>query len=127
VNRHLKRRLIDTSLATPEEAAHGVRERLRSRARYGGADLLSEDWDEEDDEGEDVLTPRTRAVLHLALQKLSDQAWQEVSTLGDQPLQRAFDGVFGSLPRVTWHLGPVRSRDHVAGWRLRSQMTAPRS
>jgi hypothetical protein len=24
-------------------------------------------------------------------------------------------------------LGPVRSRDHVVGWRLRSQMIAPRS
>jgi hypothetical protein len=87
VNRYPKRRLIDTSLAAPEEAAHGVRERLRSRARYGGTDLLSEDWDEEGDEGEDVLTARTRAVLHLALQELSDQARQEVAALGDQPVQ----------------------------------------
>ncbi|MEU8034880.1 hypothetical protein AB0C13_41335, partial [Streptomyces sp. NPDC049099] len=71
--------IIDTSLAAPEEAAHRVRAKLRSRARYGGADLLSEDWDEEDDEGEEVLTARTRAVLHLALQQLSGQAWQEVS------------------------------------------------
>ncbi|WP_406723583.1 hypothetical protein WJ438_01290 [Streptomyces sp. GD-15H] len=93
--------IIDTSLAAPEEAAHRVREHLRSRARYGGADPLSEDWDEEDDDGE-VLTARTRAVLHLALQELSDQAWQEVSTLGDQPIQRGADGLFGSLPRVTW-------------------------
>lgn len=33
--------IIDTSLAAPEEAAHRVREHLRSRARYGGADLLA--------------------------------------------------------------------------------------
>ncbi|RZB19583.1 hypothetical protein StrepF001_12645 [Streptomyces sp. F001] len=95
--------IIDTSLAAPEEAAHRVREHLRSRARYGGADPLSEDWDEDDDEGEEVLTARTRAVLHLALQELSDQAWQEVSTLGDQPAERSAGGLFGSLPRVTWH------------------------
>jgi hypothetical protein len=94
--------IIDTSLAAPEEAAHRVREHLRSRARYGGADPLNDDWDEEDEDGE-VLTARTRAVLHLALQELSDQAWQEVSTLGDQPLQRSAGGLFGSLPRVTWH------------------------
>ncbi|MER6739142.1 hypothetical protein, partial [Streptomyces puniciscabiei] len=95
--------IIDTSLAAPEEAAHRVRAQLRSRARYGGADPFSEDWDEEDDEGEEVLTARTRAVLHLALQQLSDQAWQEVSALGDEPAQRSAGGVFGSLPRVTWN------------------------
>ncbi|MFH9968573.1 hypothetical protein ACH4PR_46010 [Streptomyces mirabilis] len=101
--------IIDTSLAAPEEAAHRVREHLRSRARYDGADPLSEDWDEEDDEGEEVLTARTRAVLHLALRELSDQAWQEVSTLGDQPAQRSAGGLFGSLPRLTWHQdGPWR-------------------
>ncbi|MBC2868610.1 hypothetical protein [Streptomyces mexicanus] len=94
--------IIDTALAAPEQATHRVREHLRSRARYGGADPLSEDWDEED-EGEEILTPRTRAVLHLALQQLSDQAWQEVATLGDQPAQRTAGGLFGSLPRVTWH------------------------
>ncbi|MFF0465680.1 hypothetical protein [Streptomyces mexicanus] len=94
--------IIDTSLAAPEEATHRVREHLRSRARYGGADPLSEDWDEDDDEGEEILTPRTRAVLCLALQQLSAQAWQEVATLGDQPAQRTAGGLFGSLPRVTW-------------------------
>ncbi|GGX58626.1 hypothetical protein [Streptomyces chartreusis] len=94
--------IIDTSLAAPEEAGHRVREHLRSRARYGGSDYLSENWDEEDDEGEEVLTPRTRAVLHLALRELSDQAWQEVSTLGDQPVKRDAGTLFSSLPRVTW-------------------------
>ncbi|MEU5632224.1 hypothetical protein ACH47C_23945 [Streptomyces rishiriensis] len=95
--------IIDTSLAAPEEAAHRVREHLRSRARYGGADPRSDNWDEEDEEGDEVLTARTREVLRLALQELSDQAWQEVSALGDQPLQRGAGGLFGSLPRVTWH------------------------
>ncbi|MFF3878960.1 hypothetical protein [Streptomyces sp. NPDC001978] len=101
--------IIDTSLAAPEEAAHRVREYLRSRARYGGADPWSDDWDEDDEEGNEVLTARTRAVLHLALQELSDQAWQEVSALGDQPLPPGAGGLFGSLPRVTWHQdGPWR-------------------
>lgn len=40
--------IIDTSLAAPEESAHRVREHLRSRARYGGADPCSDDWDEEE-------------------------------------------------------------------------------
>jgi len=101
--------IIDTALAAPEEAAHRVREHLRSHARYGGTDPLSEEWDEDDDEGETILSTRTRAVLHLALQQLSDQAWQEVSTLADRPVRRAAGGVFGSLPRVTWRQdGPWR-------------------
>jgi len=95
--------IIDTSLAAPEQAAHRVREYLRSRARYGGADPLGEDWAEGDDEGEEVLTARTRAVLHLALRELSDKAWQEVSALGDEPAERNGGGLFGSLPRVTWY------------------------
>ncbi|MFF5188772.1 hypothetical protein ACFY30_34240 [Streptomyces sp. NPDC000345] len=94
--------IIDTSLAAPEEAAHRVREHLRSRARYGGADPWCDDWDEEYEEEVEVLTARTRAVLHLALRELSDEAWQEVPALGDQPLQREAGGVFGSLPRGTW-------------------------
>ncbi|MGW1562873.1 hypothetical protein ACWCQ1_41185 [Streptomyces sp. NPDC002144] len=96
--------IIDTSLAAPEEAAHRVRDHLRSSARYGGADPFSEDWDEDDDEeGEEVLTARTRAVLQLALQQLSEQAWQEVAALGDQPVERNAGGLFGALPRLTWH------------------------
>ncbi|GGK62174.1 hypothetical protein [Streptomyces flaveus] len=65
--------IVDTALASPEEAAHRVRERLRDRARYGGSDPWNEDfedWDEEGEEGEEVLTARTRAVLRLALQDL---------------------------------------------------------
>ncbi|MGW4982575.1 hypothetical protein [Streptomyces mirabilis] len=95
--------IIDTSIAAPEEAGHRVSEHLRHRARYGEAGPLSEDWCEEDDEGEEVLTARTRAVLHLALRELADQAWQEVSALGEQPAARSTGGLFGSLPRVTWH------------------------
>ncbi|MFF7887826.1 hypothetical protein ACH40F_41130 [Streptomyces sp. NPDC020794] len=97
--------IIDTSLAAPEEAAHRVSEHLRHRARYGEAAPFSEDWCEEDDEGEEVLTARTRAVLHLALRELADQAWQEVSAVGEQPAARSSGGLFGSLPRVTWHQG----------------------
>ncbi|WP_179382008.1 hypothetical protein [Streptomyces sp. SA15] len=92
--------IIDPALAAPEEAAHRVRERLRDRARYEGSDPVSEDWDE-DEEGGDVLTPRTRAVLRLALQDLSDQAWEEAAALGDEPLPRGAGGLFGSLPPVT--------------------------
>ncbi|WP_309030742.1 hypothetical protein [Streptomyces alfalfae] len=95
--------IIDTSLAAPEEAAHRVRHHLRSRARYGDGPL-GEDWDEECDEGEEVLTARTRAVLHLALRELAEQAWKEADTLGEQPAQRSAGGLFGSLPRLTWHL-----------------------
>ncbi|MET8039044.1 hypothetical protein [Streptomyces sp. NPDC005345] len=92
--------IIDTSLAAPEEAAQRVSARLRSHARYGGSDPWTEDWDE-DEEVEEVLTARTRAVLHLALKELADEAWMEVSTLGDQPAQRS-SSVVGSMPRVTW-------------------------
>ncbi|MER5719615.1 hypothetical protein [Streptomyces sp. NPDC002132] len=47
-------------------------------------------------------TCRAYASSGLALQELSDEAWQEVPALGDQLLQREAGGVFGSLPRVTW-------------------------
>ncbi|MEU1535533.1 hypothetical protein [Streptomyces fagopyri] len=94
--------IIDTSLAAPEEAARRVAEHLLYSARHGDIDPLDEDRDE-DDEGEEVLTARTRAVLHLALRELADQAWQEVSVLGKQPAARSGGGLFGGLPRVTWH------------------------
>ncbi|MDQ1022649.1 hypothetical protein QF035_000231 [Streptomyces umbrinus] len=113
--------IIDTALAAPEEAAHRVRERLRDRARYGGSDPWNEDWDEdaEGDEGEEVLTARTRAVLRLALQDLSDQAWEEAAALGDEPLPRGAGGLFGSLPPVTlrqdgtWRRNMARSFDDL--------------
>lgn len=99
--------IIDTSLAAPEEAAHRVSARLRSHARYGASDPWTEDWDEDDEEGEEVLTARTRTVLHLAPLELADEAWKEVSTLEDRPAQRTSGGVFGSLPRVTWRQGTM--------------------
>ncbi|MGW1758704.1 hypothetical protein [Streptomyces mirabilis] len=93
--------IIDTALAAPEEAAHRVRERLRSRARYGGADPWNEDWDGKEEEAEEILTARTRTVLRLALEELAGQAWSEAAALGDKPLHRGAGGVFGALPPVT--------------------------
>ncbi len=115
--------IIDTALASPEEATHCVRERLRDRARYGGSDPWNEDfedWDEEGEEAEEVLTARTRAVLRLALQDLSDQAWEETVALGDEPLPRGAGGLFGSLPPVTlrqdgtWRRNMARAFDDLA-------------
>ncbi|MER5696150.1 hypothetical protein ACWDBO_29690 [Streptomyces mirabilis] len=112
--------IIDTALAAPEEAAHRVQERLRSRARYGGADPWSEDWDGEEEEEEEVLTARTRTVLRLALEELAGQAWSEATALGDKPLHRGAGGVFGALPPVSlrqdgnWRRQMARSFDDLA-------------
>ncbi|MEU9280318.1 hypothetical protein [Streptomyces sp. NPDC048341] len=124
--------IVDTALAAPEEAAHRVRERLRTRARYGGADPWSKDWEEEDEADGEVLTARTAAVLRLALQELSDQAWQEVTELGDEPLRRGADGLFGALPPVTlrqgraWRRQMARAFDDLAA-DLASTEVEPRS
>ncbi|GHE51143.1 hypothetical protein [Streptomyces capitiformicae] len=115
--------IIDTALAAPEEAAHRVQERLRTRARYGGADPFSDDWDEDEEGGEEdggILTARTRIVLLLALQDLSDQAWEEAAALGDEPLPRGAGGLFGALPPVTlrqdatWRRHMARTFDDLA-------------
>jgi hypothetical protein len=112
--------IIDTALAAPEEAAHRVQERLRSRARYGGADPWNEDWAGEEEEGEEVLTARTQTVLRLALEELSGQAWSEAAALGDKPLHRGAGGVFGALPPVTlrqdgnWRRQMARAFDDLA-------------
>lgn len=96
--------IIDNTLAAPEQAAHRVRESLRLRARHSGAEPWNEnleDWEgDEDDDG--VLTPRTAAVLRLALKELSKEAWQEAAALGDEPLRRGAGGLFGALPPVTF-------------------------
>ncbi|MFC5148935.1 hypothetical protein [Streptomyces aureoversilis] len=105
--------IIDNTLAAPEQAAHRVRENLRLRARYGGAEPWNEDvgdWeDDEDDDG--ILTPRTVAVLRLALNELSNEAWQEAAALGDEPLQRGAGGLFGKLPPVTFRQGSAWRRE----------------
>lgn len=94
-------RIIDTNLAAPREAADSVHERLRYRARH------LDPWNDEDDEDEagegEALTARTAAVLRLALQELGTRAWQEATALGDEPLPRTAEGVFGSLPPITLH------------------------
>ncbi|MGW0950012.1 hypothetical protein ACWD4O_46880 [Streptomyces sp. NPDC002623] len=62
-----------------------------------------------------------------------DQTWQEVSTLGDQPAQRSTGGLFGSLPRVTWHQDGLwrrqmaRSFDDLAADCSSSAEVEPRS
>ncbi|MEV0965497.1 hypothetical protein AB0J25_23450 [Streptomyces sp. NPDC049910] len=104
--------VIDTALAAPEEAAHRVRLRLASRARYGH---LDEDADWDDEEEFEVLAPRTAAVLRQALQDLSQQAWQEVAALGDEPLRRGAGGLFGASRRSPlaqgndWHRQMARA------------------
>lgn len=99
-----KVQLIDTALAAPEEAAAHARARLHDAARHGATDPLDGDDDDwVDTEGNDLLTPRTAAVLRLAGEELADLAWQEVAALGDESLSRGAGGVFGSLPPITLH------------------------
>ncbi|MBV6695581.1 hypothetical protein KV557_00375 [Kitasatospora aureofaciens] len=93
--------IIDTALASPEEAARRVRRLLEARTRNGGRDV--EEWEEEDDEEGWELTARTRAVLRLALDDLSGVAWEEVAALGDEALKPGAAGLFADLPRVTFH------------------------
>jgi hypothetical protein len=95
--------VIDTSLAAIEKAAHRVAERLRLRAHAPGTGVWGEDgWhDQDEDEEYVVLTARTSAVLRLALEQLSAQAWQEVAELGGERIARGAGGLFGSLPPVT--------------------------
>ncbi|MGC0407301.1 hypothetical protein RKD31_000544 [Streptomyces sp. SAI-163] len=115
--------IIDTALAAPGEAAQRVRMRLRSLARRGGAaasDDEDEGWDEDGEEDEE-LTARTAAVLRVALEELSEQAWQDVAALGDAPLRRGQGRVLGSLPPITfrqdqqWRRQMARCFDDLAG------------
>ncbi|MGP3777034.1 hypothetical protein ACTWJ8_40000 (plasmid) [Streptomyces sp. SDT5-1] len=101
--------IIDKALAAPDEAAQRVRSRLHHLARHGG----SPEWDEEDEgdeadgwgedteEGEE-LTARTAAVLRMALEELSEGAWQDVDDVGDAPLRRGQGRVLGMLPPLTF-------------------------
>ncbi|MFJ3891078.1 hypothetical protein [Streptomyces rubrogriseus] len=117
--------IIDTALAAPEEAAQRVRMRLRSLARRGGAAAWDEDdeadgWDEDGEEDEE-LTARTAAVLRVALEELSEQAWQDVAAWGGAPLRRGQGRVLGSLPPITfrqdqqWRRQMARCFDDLAG------------
>nr|WSW64721.1 hypothetical protein OG461_00110 [Streptomyces sp. NBC_00995]WSW71232.1 hypothetical protein OG461_36425 [Streptomyces sp. NBC_00995] len=96
--------IIDNALAAPGEAAQRVRSRLESLARRGSFPSADQDqdWDEEDEEESEDLTGRTAAVLRVALDELSAQAWRDVAEKGDAPVRRGEGLVLGSLPRVTW-------------------------
>ncbi|WP_406260172.1 hypothetical protein OH779_02110 [Actinacidiphila glaucinigra] len=94
--------ILDTSRAPLAGAAIRVRDRLIDRTRHGGvdrADLDETDWIENREY--QALTPRTAALLRLAMRQLSQEAWQEVAALGDAALPRDAGGVLGSLPPVT--------------------------
>lgn len=114
--------LIDTALQTVINTSAAVRHRLNGRSltgfdtepwqRPGDLDTgIVEDDDpddayEDDDEGEPwQFTARTGAVLRLALQDLSEQAWQEARALGDEVLAPAAAGVFADLPGITFGQG----------------------
>lgn len=56
---------------------------------------------------------RTAAVLRLALEELSAQAWEDVAEFGDRPVSKGQGLVFGSLPRLTWTQG-THWRRHMA-------------
>ncbi|MFC9337385.1 hypothetical protein ACFT0G_02945 [Streptomyces sp. NPDC057020] len=112
--------LIDTCLADPEHATVHARARLTSRIQHPHWHLDDEDEEAWPDEEEDVLTPRTAAVLRLAAEELSTLAWQEVTALGDEPLPRRAGGVFGQLPPITlrrdgqWRRQMARTFDDLA-------------
>lgn len=92
-------RLIDTALAAFEKASHQVRDRL-GRPH---ADRWEEQLDEQFDEDSWQLSARTAAVLRAALEDLSQQAWEEVSALDDEPLVPGAAGLFAELPPLTFH------------------------
>ncbi|MFJ9041060.1 hypothetical protein ACIRF8_31360 [Streptomyces sp. NPDC102406] len=108
--------LIDTCMAAPEEAAARARARFVSRVHHPHWHL-----DDEDDEDEGPLTPRTAAVLARAGEELSTLAWQEVTALGDEPLAHGAGGVFGQLPAITrrqdgqWRRQMARAFDDLTG------------
>ncbi|MFE0773332.1 hypothetical protein [Streptomyces sp. NPDC058861] len=110
--------LIDTCLADPEHAT--ARARLASRIQHPHWHRDEEDEEVWPDEEEDVLTPRTTAVLRQAAEELSTLAWQEVTALGDEPLPRRAGGVFGQLPPITlrrngqWRRQMARTFDDLA-------------
>ncbi|MFH9351300.1 hypothetical protein [Kitasatospora sp. NPDC017646] len=102
-------RLIDTALAASEEASRQVRERLGRRR----VERWEEGPDEEVDEDNWQLSARTATVLQAALEDLSQQAWEEVVALDDEPLARGAAGLFAELPPLTFHR-PRAWRKHMA-------------
>jgi hypothetical protein len=49
------------------------------------------------------LTPRTAAVLHVALSMLADDAYQDIEEFGGQPVAEDGQwGLFDRLPRISW-------------------------
>ncbi|MER5395036.1 hypothetical protein [Streptomyces sp. NPDC002599] len=93
--------VLDTSTGALTSAAIRVRDHLVDRARHGGVDrddLDEEDWFENQEY--QALTPRTAGLLRLAVEQLSQEAWQEIAALGDEALPRGAGGLFGSLPLV---------------------------
>ncbi|MFI8186721.1 hypothetical protein ACIF70_40500 [Actinacidiphila glaucinigra] len=54
------------------------------------------------------------------MEQLSQEAWQEVAALGDEPLPRGAGGLFGALPPVTlrqdgyWRRQMARTFDDLA-------------
>lgn len=98
-----------------------MRDRLIDRARHGGVDrddLDEEDWFENQEY--QALTPRMAALLRLAVEQLSQEAWQEIAALGDEALPRGAGGLFGSLPLVIlrqeggWRRQMARAFDDLA-------------
>ena len=70
------------------------------------------------------LTPRTAALLHQELSLLADQAYDDVETLGEEPIGREAAAsllVLGRLPEITWRQGAgwhremARAFDDLAG------------
>jgi len=95
--------LADPALVTFDHAAAKVRARLSRRSLTGREGPPWEYDDEEEDTPDWQLAGRTAAVLRLALQELSDQAWQEVSALDSEVLKPRAAGLFARLPRITFH------------------------
>ncbi|MFD5616494.1 hypothetical protein [Kitasatospora sp. NPDC127060] len=109
--------VIDTCMAAPEKGAAQVRQRLQDLSQHG----MDYPYDEADEDDLWELTPRTRAVLRLALEDLSQAAWAEVTALGDEQLTHKSAGLFASLPKLTfgqnsgWRRQMARTFDDLAG------------
>ena len=62
------------------------------------------------------LTPRTADLLHMALEIMADQAFDDIEEHGSEPVEREDGGdwlLFERLPRITWNQD-ANWRRHVA-------------